>query len=184
MSNEKIGFPTMIGPRIPGTRKSETCGAVTENNSKNNNNSIWFVSFVVLLTLSMYSLWSVARLDHQFKVDQFDFKKRMLKLERNEKSSRKLILAISKSINKVAGQLQDDEKLSQPPDLTTETVQNRVIRGKRRKRDTLSSSPSSSSPQPLEEENEGEELQRTIHSFRREMFSLNDRYVPSTSFYV
>ena len=167
MSTEKLGFPsTMIGAT------ATNCDVATSAKTKKmNNNIVWFLSIVVLLTFSMYCLWRVEHLDHQYKVDQLNFKKRILKLEHNEKSSRQLIVAISKSINNVVEQLLQ-HKLSSPltPD---ETELNRVVkkRGKREKRDISSSS----SPQPRDEENQ-EKLQRTIHSFRREMFSLNDRY--------
>ena len=166
MSTEKLGFPSkMIGAA------TTNCGVATSTKTKKiNNNIVWCLSIVVLLTFSMYCLWRVEHLNRQYKVDQLNFKKRILKLEHNEKSSRQLIVAISKSINNVVEQLLRD-KLSSPltPD---ESELNRVVRkrGKREKRDI-----SSSSPQPRDEENQ-EKLQRTIHSFRREMFSLNDRY--------
>ena len=170
MSTEKLGFPSkMIGAA------TTNCGVATSTKTKKiNNNIVWCLSIVVLLTFSMYCLWRVEHLNRQYKVDQLNFKKRILKLEHNEKSSRQLIVAISKSINNVVEQLLRD-KLSSPltPD---ESELNWVVRkrGKREKRD-ISSSSSSSSPQPRDEENQ-EKLQRTIHSFRREMFSLNDRY--------
>ena len=166
MSTEKLGFPSkMIGAA------TTNCGVATSTKTKKiNNNIVWCLSIVVLLTFSMYCLWRVEHLNRQYKVDQLNFKKRILKLEHNEKSSRQLIVAISKSINNVVEQLLRD-KLSSPltPD---ESELNWVVRkrGKREKRDI-----SSSSPQPRDEENQ-EKLQRTIHSFRREMFSLNDRY--------
>ena len=171
MSTEKLGFPSkMIGAA------TTNCGVATSTKTKKiNNNIVWCLSIVVLLTFSMYCLWRVEHLNRQYKVDQLNFKKRILKLEHNEKSSRQLIVTISKSINNVVEQLLRD-KLSSTltPD---ESELNRVVRkrGKRGKRDISSSSSSSSSPQPRDEENQ-EKLQRTIHSFRREMFSLNDRY--------
>ena len=125
-------------------------------------NIVWFISLVALLVLNMFS---VMRLDREVREGQIEFERRIVLLEQKEQSSRQLVISMVSTIQHVAQQL--ESKLL--PMRTFSTQRKSRIRN-RVKRDL------SLPPKPRNEENQ-EELQRTIHSLRREMFSLNDRCV-------
>lgn len=130
------------------------------------------ICLFILLALIITSYFSIVYLKFLVKT-QDDVLNRMHKLETEHLETFDIILKVVASVNNVTGALQEFENYFIPRRLFKNTrsqlpLPNRKERRRRAEESDLKET----------EESEVEEgLQRTIHSFRREMFSLNDRYV-------
>ena len=160
MAEEKKSYSMM------GTSASTT----TSRRDQKRTRVLWRVLTVILLFLCLVCISCVVRLANALRETQTNLLMRVAHLEEHERASGELVTqTIRKIVEQIEMRSQHQPKQEQRKNDTSLKYRSRN-RVKRENRDNYP-------PQPRDEKEseQGKEFQRTIHSFRREMFSLNDR---------
>lgn len=157
-----------------------------ENTSKwqtRKKSMLWTLSLAFLFAFTLAVFYYCTELIRSARNSHLLLEKRVMQLEIEQRDAYKFMLKITNTIQNVTSQFGETRNelpfpgVSRPGYVDNSSRHKREIR-KRAKRNASPASGSSGSTESVENlGNQAKALERTIHSFRREMFTLNDRYV-------
>ena len=139
----------------------------------------WSLSCGILFTIVFGGFYYCLEYSFRLKKLQDKLENRVILIENEQKETYKVMLQMTSTLQSITEKfktIKHKQRVHKGPPTATESDRKAVNEGlkprmKRNIESSLSSLPAARSSQQIEV------LERTIHSFRREMFSLNDRSV-------
>jgi len=144
---------------------------------------VWSLSFAFLFAFTLAGFYYCIELVRSVKHSHLLLEKRVIEVEREQRDAYNLMLKITNTIQNVTVQfgetrnelpLRGVSKFEYEGDNNKKKMKKRLRRNVRPGVDNLTV-PGSRDVETSSLENQAKVLERTIHGFRREMFTLNDR---------